>query len=210
MSALQLPALLLLLLLLSQVVHGFHPIATNVVVRRSLSGLAMIDAKEMQRMIKAVVLPMDKISFAYARSSGPGGQNVNKLNTKAEARFHVPSATWLEPEVIGRLMQYQSNKISKEGELIVSSQEFRSVPVPLLPSVSTPLSSSVSTPLSSHTYPCLLSFIHMRSVLEPPLTARCSLLLSPCPLLTSLSSPHPLPPSLHHSLTPSSLLPPSL
>ncbi|KAJ1436914.1 hypothetical protein B484DRAFT_324801 [Ochromonadaceae sp. CCMP2298] len=66
-----------------------------------------------------------RISFAYARSSGPGGQNVNKLNTKAEARFHVESADWLEPDVRRRLADYQSNKVSKDGELIVSSQEFR-------------------------------------------------------------------------------------
>jgi peptidyl-tRNA hydrolase ICT1 len=50
---------------------------------------------------------------------------VNKLNTKAEARFHVESADWLEPDVRLRLADYQSNKVSKEGELIVSSQEFR-------------------------------------------------------------------------------------
>jgi len=84
-----------------------------------------LDAKEMQKLIKAVVLPLDRISFAYARSSGPGGQNVNKLNTKAEARFHVESADWLEPDVRRRLADYQSNKVSKDGELIVSSQEFR-------------------------------------------------------------------------------------
>lgn len=56
---------------------------------------------------------------------GPGGQNVNKLNTKAEARFHIDSADWLPVEVRERLKIYQDNKISKEGELIVSSQEHR-------------------------------------------------------------------------------------
>ena len=56
---------------------------------------------------------------------GPGGQNVNKLNTKAEARFNVDSAEWLPIEVRQRLKIYQENKISKEGDLIVASQEHR-------------------------------------------------------------------------------------
>ena len=46
-----------------------------------------------------VEIPLDKIEFSYARSSGPGGQNVNKVNTKAELRFHVLSAEWLPMDV---------------------------------------------------------------------------------------------------------------
>lgn len=72
-----------------------------------------------------VVVPLDRIEFAFARSSGPGGQNVNKLNTKAEIRFHVMSADWLPQQVRERLQQYQANKISKEGELIITCQEHR-------------------------------------------------------------------------------------
>jgi len=70
-------------------------------------------------------IPLDRVEFSYARSSGPGGQNVNKVNTKAEIRFHVMSADWIPHEVRQRLMQYQNNKVSKEGELIVTSQEHR-------------------------------------------------------------------------------------
>jgi protein subunit release factor B len=66
-----------------------------------------------------------RIDFSFARSSGPGGQNVNKLNTKAEMRFHVPSASWLAPEVRQRLIEYNPNKINKEGELYIASQEHR-------------------------------------------------------------------------------------
>ena len=66
-----------------------------------------------------------RIEFNYARSSGPGGQNVNKLNTKAEIRFHVMSADWLNHDVKLRLLQYNTNKVSKEGELIISSQDHR-------------------------------------------------------------------------------------
>lgn len=74
---------------------------------------------------KDISIPLDRIEFSFARSSGPGGQNVNKLNTKAEIRFHVNSADWLPTAVRGRLLQYQSNKVNKDGELIITSQENR-------------------------------------------------------------------------------------
>ena len=68
---------------------------------------------------------MDKVDFQFARSSGPGGQNVNKLNTKAEIRFNLTSADWIPEEVKQRLRAAQGNKISKNGEVIISSQEHR-------------------------------------------------------------------------------------
>ena len=72
-----------------------------------------------------VVIPLDKLEFSFARSSGPGGQNVNKLNTKAEVRFNVFAADWLPFEVKQRLAQQQANKINNDGELLVTSQEHR-------------------------------------------------------------------------------------
>ena len=68
---------------------------------------------------------MDKVEFQFARSSGPGGQNVNKLNTKAEIRFNLTTADWIPEEVKQRLREAQGNKISKNGEIIISSQEHR-------------------------------------------------------------------------------------
>lgn len=54
-----------------------------------------------------------------------GGQNVNKLNTKAEVRFHVLNATWMPDEVKQRLFEQQANRINNSGELLVTSQENR-------------------------------------------------------------------------------------
>ena len=70
-------------------------------------------------------IPLHEIEHSYSRSSGPGGQNVNKVNTKAEIRFHVPSASWMPEDVRKRLVEYFPNKINKEGELIITSQEHR-------------------------------------------------------------------------------------
>lgn len=74
---------------------------------------------------KDIKIPMDQVEFGFSRSSGPGGQNVNKLNTKAELRFHIDSASWIPEDVRGRLREIQGNKINNSGELLITSQEFR-------------------------------------------------------------------------------------
>ena len=53
------------------------------------------DAMKKYPKAKDINIPLDKVDFAFARSSGPGGQNVNKLNTKAELRFEIDSASWI-------------------------------------------------------------------------------------------------------------------
>lgn len=49
-------------------------------------------------------IPMNNITVTYSRSSGPGGQNVNKLDTKVDVRFHVESAEWISEVVRERLL----------------------------------------------------------------------------------------------------------
>ena len=48
-------------------------------------------------------VPLEKLEHNFSRSSGPGGQNVNKLNTKVELRFKVSEADWLADDVKNRL-----------------------------------------------------------------------------------------------------------
>ncbi|KAJ1548295.1 plasma membrane H+-ATPase [Cladochytrium tenue] len=50
-------------------------------------------------------IPRDRLEFSFSRSSGPGGQNVNKVNTKAEVRFKVYDADWMPEEVRRRLAE---------------------------------------------------------------------------------------------------------
>lgn len=77
------------------------------------------------RVPKQVRIPEDKVDLSFVRSSGSGGQNVNKLSTKVELRFHVMGAAWLPHEVRERLAQQQANRINKEGYMAITSQEYR-------------------------------------------------------------------------------------
>ncbi|XP_048180026.1 peptidyl-tRNA hydrolase ICT1, mitochondrial [Corvus hawaiiensis] len=73
----------------------------------------------------ALDIPMARLTVSYSRSSGPGGQNVNKVNSKAEVRFHLASADWIPEAVREKMALMHRNKINRAGELIVTSEESR-------------------------------------------------------------------------------------
>lgn len=67
-----------------------------------------------------------EIEIKASRSSGKGGQNVNKVSTKIELVFDVNSSEILNEEEKFLISHKLSNRISKEGKLILQSQESRS------------------------------------------------------------------------------------
>ena len=67
-----------------------------------------------------------EIEIKASRSSGKGGQNVNKVSTKIELVFDVNNSELLSDEEKSVVQQKLSNRISKEGKLILQSQESRS------------------------------------------------------------------------------------
>ncbi|MGB8491666.1 MAG: alternative ribosome rescue aminoacyl-tRNA hydrolase ArfB [Bacteroidales bacterium] len=68
----------------------------------------------------------DEFVFTASRSSGPGGQNVNKVNTRAEIRFSVADSAVLSDSEKDLIFWKLSRKINSSGELIVTSQSERS------------------------------------------------------------------------------------
>lgn len=67
-----------------------------------------------------------ELTFRASRSSGPGGQNVNKVNTRIELRFNVANSVLLSPEQKALLSEKLKNRISADGDLIIAAQESRS------------------------------------------------------------------------------------
>ncbi|XP_060863470.1 large ribosomal subunit protein mL62 [Metopolophium dirhodum] len=71
-------------------------------------------------------IPVEELEITYSTSSGPGGQNVNKVNTKVDLRFKVESAQWLNEEIRQKLIDINQNKLTKEGYLVIRSEKTRS------------------------------------------------------------------------------------
>ena len=69
---------------------------------------------------------MTELSFSTSRSSGPGGQNVNKVNTKVSLRLDVMNSNVLTTTQKELILKKLSTRITKEGELILTSQDMRS------------------------------------------------------------------------------------
>jgi ribosome-associated protein len=70
-------------------------------------------------------VPLSELRFSFSRSSGPGGQNVNKVSTKATLRWAAMSSPSLDEELRARLATRFGHRLTSEGELLVTSQRFR-------------------------------------------------------------------------------------
>jgi ribosome-associated protein len=93
--------------------------------------IEMESRKIVTRHISLVTILNDRdfsieLHFSASRSSGPGGQNVNKVNTKVELRFDIVSSSLLSDEEKDMLVKKLAKKINGEGELILVSQSERS------------------------------------------------------------------------------------
>jgi ribosome-associated protein len=66
-----------------------------------------------------------ELEFDYIRSSGPGGQNVNKVSTAVQLRFDVANSSSLPEPVRERLMKLSGSRLTDDGVLIIEARQFR-------------------------------------------------------------------------------------
>lgn len=70
-------------------------------------------------------IPLVEFDWSYARSGGPGGQNVNKVSSKAVLRWSLEASEHVAPPVKQRVRELFPGRVTGEGELVISSQEHR-------------------------------------------------------------------------------------
>jgi len=69
---------------------------------------------------------LSELTFDFIHSSGPGGQNVNKVATAVQLRFDVASTTLLTEEIKQRLIKLAGKKVNQNGILVIEAKRFRS------------------------------------------------------------------------------------
>ncbi len=77
------------------------------------------------RITPAISIDEREIEESFVRSSGPGGQNVNKLSTAVQLRFDVRGSPSLANDVALRLMRLAGKRLTKDGVLVIVAQNHR-------------------------------------------------------------------------------------
>jgi ribosome-associated protein len=78
--------------------------------------------------IDGVTIPDEELTFSFARSGGPGGQNVNKVSSKAVMHWNIAANVTIPPDLKLRLQTKLANRITTDGFLVIQSQRFRDQP----------------------------------------------------------------------------------
>jgi ribosome-associated protein len=73
-----------------------------------------------------ISIDADELSESFVLSSGPGGQNVNKVSSAVQLRFDVAHSPSLTDEVRARVAALAGNRLTKDGIIIIAAQESRS------------------------------------------------------------------------------------
>ena len=72
-----------------------------------------------------LTIPSEEKSVSTARSSGPGGQNVNKVNSKVTLHWSPGNCAALRADWCRRFVASYANRINREGQIVISSQQYR-------------------------------------------------------------------------------------
>ena len=79
----------------------------------------------MVQVAPGVAIPEEELDERFVQSSGPGGQNVNKVATAVQLRFDAARSRSLAPEVRGRLLRIAGTRVTADGELVINARRFR-------------------------------------------------------------------------------------
>jgi ribosome-associated protein len=83
------------------------------------------EKENMLEITENIAIPTDEIQLDFTTSSGPGGQNVNKVATAVQLRFDVRHSPSLPQEVRLRLEKLAGSRLTKDGVLVVDAHQFR-------------------------------------------------------------------------------------
>jgi ribosome-associated protein len=86
--------------------------------------IRIFEAMSTRRITSALLSP--ELEFATSRSSGPGGQNVNKVETKVTLKFNVQASSILTDEEKATIQAKLATRITTDGVLVLAAQEKRS------------------------------------------------------------------------------------
>jgi len=79
----------------------------------------------MLHITRNIAINENEITFSFIRSSGPGGQNVNKVATAVQIRFDIKNSLSLPEAVKKRLIRLGGSRVTDDGVLNITAQRFR-------------------------------------------------------------------------------------
>ena len=80
------------------------------------------------RITPRIAIPLRELEVRYARSGGPGGQNVNKVASKAVLRFDLRTSPSLPEAARQRALARLASRLTRDGVLVLSSDTYRDQP----------------------------------------------------------------------------------
>jgi ribosome-associated protein len=78
------------------------------------------------RITPQIAIDDSELDYAFLRASGPGGQNVNKVETAVQLRFDLYGSPSLADDVKQRLARLAGSRLTNEGAILIAAQSFRS------------------------------------------------------------------------------------